>query len=60
MDNIKYLEDNIEQAKAFIADREERMAAGEEWLDASLLTWKRHLKDLCQQLAEAREPELVG
>ena len=60
MDNIKYLEDNIVQVEAFIADREERMAAGEEWLDASYLTLKRHLKDLCQQLAEAREPELVG
>ena len=59
-DNIKYLKDNIEQAKAFIADREERMAAGEEWLDASLHTWKRHLKDLRKQLAEATQPELVG
>jgi hypothetical protein len=60
MDNIKYLEDNIVQVKVFIADTEERMAAGEEWLDASYLTLKRHLKDLCKQLAEAREPELVG
>ena len=60
MDNVKYLEDNIVQVEAFIKDREERMAAGEEWLDASYLTLKRHLKDLCQQLAEATEPELVG
>ena len=60
MDNIKYLEENIEQVKTFIADREERMAAGEEWLDASYVTLKRHLQDLCKQLAEARKPELVG
>ena len=62
--NVKYLEDNIVQAEAFIKDREERIAAGEEWLEGSLHTWKRHLKDLRKQLAEATQPavqpELVG
>ena len=59
-DNVKYLEDNIEQTEAFIADEEERKAAGEEWLDGSLHTLKKHLKDLRKQLAEATMPELVG
>jgi hypothetical protein len=60
MDNIQYLEDNIGQVEALIADTEERMTAGEEWLDAQLDTLKRHQKDLRKQLAEAAQPELVG
>jgi len=60
MDNVKYLEDNIEQVKEFIRDTEDRMAVGEVMLGAQLHTLKRHLNDLYQQLAKAREPELVG
>ena len=59
-DPIKYLEDNILQVETFIAETEKEIEEGGVMLDAALLTWKRHLKDLCQQLAEAREPELVG
>jgi predicted nucleic acid-binding Zn-ribbon protein len=60
MDNIQYLENNIDQVETLIADTEERMTAGEEWLDAQLDTIKRHRKDLRKQLAEAMQPELVG
>ena len=60
MDNVKYLEDNIEQVKEFIRDTEDRMAVGEVMLGAQLHTLKRHLNDLYRKLAEAREPELVG
>jgi hypothetical protein len=60
MDNIQYLEDNIDQVETLIADTEERMTAGEEWLDAQLDTLKRHQKDLRRQLAETAQPELVG
>jgi chaperonin cofactor prefoldin len=60
MDNIQYLEDNIDQVETLIADTKERMTAGEEWLDAQLDTLKRHQKDLRKQLAEAAQPELVG
>jgi hypothetical protein len=54
------LEDNIDQVETLIVDTEERMIAGEEWLDAQLDTLKRHRKDLRKQLAEAMQPELVG
>jgi len=60
MDNIKYLEENIGQVRTLIRETEKRIATGEEWLDAQLNTLKRHLKDLCKQLAEAKKPELVG
>jgi len=60
MDNIKYLEDNIDQVKELIADTEKQIEYGGVLLDGQLHTLKRHLKDLCKQLAEAMEPELVG
>ena len=62
MDNIKYLEDNIDQVKELIAETEQQMADGGVLLDAQMYTLKRHLKDLRAQLkgAEAREPELVS
>ena len=60
MDNIEYLEENIDQVKVLIADTEKRIVAGEDCLDAQLGTLKRHLNDLCRQLAEATKPELVA
>jgi len=60
MDNIAYLEENIDQVKKLIEDTEKQIASGEEWLDAQLGTLKRHLKDLRKQFAEVTEPELVG
>ena len=58
--NIKYLAENIEEVETLIADTEEQIATGEDWLDAQLGTLKRHLKDLRKQLTEAAQPELVG
>jgi len=60
MDNFEYLEENIAQVGYLITDTENRMAAGEEWLDAQLDTLKRHLKDLRKQRAEVKQLELVS
>ena len=60
MDNIKYLAENIEQVETLIAETEEQIATGEDWLDAQLGTLKRHLNDLRNQLVSATQPELVG
>ena len=60
MSNIEYLTENIEQVETLIENTEERISAGEEWLDAQLITLKRHLKVLYQKLAEVAQPELVG
>ena len=60
MDNIEYLEKNIDQIKELITDTEKQIADGGTLLDAQLHTLKRHLKDLRKQLAEAMQPELVG
>jgi len=60
MNNIQYLEENIEEVETLIADTEEQIATGGDWLDAQLGTLERHLKDLRKQLTEASQPELVG
>ena len=60
MDNVKYLEKNIDQVKELIEETEKEIADGGVMLGAQLHTLKRHLNDLYRKLAEAREPELVG
>ena len=60
MNNINYLEENILQVRVFIKNTEQRIAAGEQWLDAQLASLKYHLSDLCNQLAEATKTEVNG
>jgi len=57
MDNIERLKKYINRAEGFLADTEERMAAGAGWLDAQHGSLKRHLDNLRAQLAEVTEPE---
>lgn len=55
MDNIEYLKSNIVEVKDIISDLETRMEGGEPGLDATIHTFRRHLKDLENQLAEAEK-----
>ena len=52
MNNIERLVQRISQVEGFIAATEEKIAAGEGWLDAQLVSLKCHLEDIQEQLSE--------
>lgn len=59
MDNIEYLKSNIAEVKDILSDLETRTEGGEPGLGATIHTFRRHLKDLENQVTEA-EKELAA
>jgi len=53
MNNIKRLKQYISQVEILIADTEKRIAIGDEWLDAQLISLEHRLSDFHVQLAKA-------